>query len=96
MLLMLLFWGHIFKKQQYIGGGYPSGSDGKESTQARSLGQENPLEKWMAHQSSIPTWRIPWTEECGGLQSMGLQSGTWLSDWCMHSTLELVSEVNLV
>ena len=36
-----------------------------------SLGQEDPLEKEMATHSSILTWRIPWTEETGGLQSMG-------------------------
>ena len=39
----------------------------------QSLGQENPLEKGMATYSSILAWRIPWTEEPGGLQSMGLQ-----------------------
>ena len=38
-----------------------------------SLGQEDPLEKGMATHSSILAWRIPWTEESGGLQSMGLQ-----------------------
>ena len=37
---------------------------------APSLGQEYPLEKGMATHSSILTWRIPWTEEPGGLQSM--------------------------
>ena len=41
--------------------------------QVRSLGQEEPLEKGMAIYSSILAWRIPWTEEPGGLQSMGLQ-----------------------
>ena len=39
----------------------------------RSLGWEDPLEKEMATYSSILGWRIPWTEEPGGLQSMGLQ-----------------------
>ena len=38
----------------------------------QSLGQEDPLEKGMAAHSSILAWRIPWTEEPGGLQSMGL------------------------
>ena len=37
----------------------------------RSLGQEDPLEKEMATHSSILAWRIPWTEELGGLQSTG-------------------------
>ena len=39
-------------------------------TWVRSLGQEDPLEKEMATHSSILAWRIPWTEELGGLQSM--------------------------
>ena len=39
----------------------------------RSLGWEGPLEKGMATHSSILAWRIPWTEEPGGLQFMGLQ-----------------------
>ena len=43
-------------------------------TQVRSRGQENPLEEEMATRSSIFAWRIPWTEEPGGLQSMGSQS----------------------
>ena len=38
-----------------------------------SLGQEYPLEEGMATHSSIPAWRIPWTEEPGGLQSMESQ-----------------------
>ena len=40
-------------------------------TWVRSLGQEEPLEKEMATHSSILAWRTPWTEELGGLQSMG-------------------------
>ena len=42
-------------------------------TWVRSLGQEDPLEKEMAIHSSILAWRIPWTEEPGGLQSTGSQ-----------------------
>ena len=41
--------------------------------QVRSLAQEDSLEKGMATYSSILDWRIPWTEELGGLQSMGSQ-----------------------
>ena len=44
-----------------------------QETWVRSLGQEDPLEKEMAIHSSILTWRIPWTEEPGGLQSTGSQ-----------------------
>ena len=45
-----------------------------------SLGQEDPLEEGMASHSSILAWRIPWTEEPGGLQSVGSQSWTRLCD----------------
>ena len=44
-----------------------------QATQIRSLGGEDTLEKEMATHSSILAWRIPWTEEPGGLQSMGSQ-----------------------
>ena len=44
-----------------------------QETQVRSLGWDDSLEKGMATHSSIPAWRIPWTEELGGLQSMGSQ-----------------------
>ena len=53
-------------------------SAGAEETQVRSLGQEDPLEEGMATHSSILAWRFPWTEEAGGLQSIGLQSWTRL------------------
>ena len=42
-------------------------------TRVRSLGQEDPLAKETATHSSIHAWKIPWTEEPDGLQSMGLQ-----------------------
>ena len=44
-----------------------------QETQVRPLGWEDPLEKGMATHSSILALRIPWTEEPGGLQSMGSQ-----------------------
>ena len=44
-----------------------------QETWVRSLSWEDPLEKGMATHSSTLTWRIPWTEEPGGLQSMGSQ-----------------------
>ena len=44
-----------------------------QETWVRSLGREDPLEKEMAIHSSILAWRIPWTEEPGGLESMGPQ-----------------------
>ena len=57
--------------------GFPGGSDSQESAAVqeawvRALGQEDSQEKRMVTHSSILAWRIPWTEESGGLQSMGL------------------------
>ena len=48
-----------------------------QAMQLQSLDQEDPLEEGMATHSSILAWRIPWTEEPGGLQSMGSQSQTY-------------------
>ena len=51
---------------------FPGGSDGQVSAcNARDLVRKIPLEKDLAAHSSILAWRIPWTEELGGLQSMG-------------------------
>ena len=60
---------------------FPSGSGVKnlpalqevQEMLVRSLGWEDPLEEGTATHSSILAWRIPWTEEPGGLQSIGLQ-----------------------
>ena len=57
---------------------FPGGSDDKASAYnvgdpGSILGWENPLEKEMATHSSTLAWKIPWTEECGRLQSMGSQ-----------------------
>ena len=51
-----------------------------QETWVRSLGREDPLGEGMATHFSILAWRIPWTEEPGGLQSMGSQSRTGLSN----------------
>ena len=52
-----------------------------QEMQVRSLGWEDPLEESMATHSSILAWELPWTEEPGRLESMGLKkSGTRLSD----------------
>ena len=58
--------------------GFPGGSvvknlPAKQEMQVGSLGQEDPLEKEMANHSSIPAWKILWTKEPGGLQSVGSQ-----------------------
>ena len=56
--------------------GFPVGSvvrnpPAVQETWIQSMGQENPLEREIATRSSILTWKIPWMEESGGLQSMG-------------------------
>ena len=56
--------------------GFPDGSDSKNppamrETGVQSLGWKDPLEEEMATQSSVLDWRIPWTEESGGLYYMG-------------------------
>ena len=69
-------WGHA---GGYLG--FPCGSAVKNlpavqeppETRVPSLGEEDPLEEGMATHSSILAWRVPWTEEPSGLQSMGLQ-----------------------
>ena len=78
---------------------FPGGPGDKKSACSAGepsliLGQEYPLEKGMATHSSILAWRIPWTEETGGLQSMGLQSRTQLSNQNFHEgTSEIMNEV---
>ena len=60
-------------------------------TNVRSLGQEDPLEKGIATHASILAWRIPWTEEPGGLQSMEVpKSQTQLSEYFMYSIISCV------
>ena len=54
-----------------------------QKTWIQSLGQEDPLEKEMAAHSSILAWRIPWTEEPGGLQSTGSQR---VGHHCVNNT----------
>ena len=73
--------------------GFPGGSVVKTlpATQERwvqSLGGEDPLKEGMATHSSILVWRIPWTEEPGGLQSIGTQSQTRLKRQSIHTCKE--------
>ena len=62
-----------------------------QETWVRSLGQEDPLEKEMAIHSSILTWRLPWTEKPGGLQSTGSQrvGHDWVTNTA-HLELSLI------
>ena len=57
----------------------------------RDMGWEDPLEESMAPHSSILAWRIPWTEEPGGLQSMGpvAKSQTRLKQLSMHACMHI-------
>ena len=71
--------------------GCPGGSAVKnllarQEPQIWSLGRDDPLEEGMTTQSSILAWRIPWTEEPGGLRSIGLQGPTWLKQLGMHAS----------
>ena len=60
-----------------------------QETWVRSLGQEDPLEKGKATHSSILAWRIPWTEEPGGLQSVGSQR--FRHDWTTNTAILLIT-----
>ena len=83
-----------FTDEQKENPGFSSDTSGKEptcqcrrrkETQVQSLGGGDPLEDGMATHSSILAWRIPWTEEPGRLQPLGLQSGTQLEQLSMHA-----------
>ena len=74
---------HIYKihteKNKFPGGAVvknPPAVQEVQETQVQSLGLEDSLEEGMATRSSVLAYRIPWTEEPGGLQSMGLQRVT--------------------
>ena len=64
---------HIYKIEGFPGVSAVKNLPAMQETWVRSLGGENPLEEETATHSSILAWRIPWTEELGGLQSMELQ-----------------------
>ena len=63
-----------------------------QETWVWSLGWEDPLEKEMATHSSIPAWKIPWTQEPCGLQSLGSQSQTRLKRLSMKKIQEVGAE----
>ena len=77
-VLLLSNKGKQYKALQVTTKGFPGGSAVKnllpmQKTWVPALAQEDPLEKEMATHSRIHAWRSPWTENPGGLQSMGLQ-----------------------
>ena len=69
-----------------------------QETWVPSLGGEEPLEKEMATHSSILAWKIPWTKEPGGLQSMGLQriEHNWATKHILKGMSKLVDLVDTV
>ena len=66
-----------------------------QETQAQSLGQDDPREKEMAMHSRILAWRIPWTKEPGGLQSMGSQrvGHNWVTKHSHRETNQILETV---
>ena len=83
--------------------GFPSGSVVKnlcaseeiQETWVWSLGREDPLEEEMATHSSIHAWKMPWTEEPGGLQSMGSQRVEHTKHTCMHTHVHVSPTLHL-
>ena len=67
------FYAAICLRQAFLVAQMVKNLPAMQETQVQSLGREDPLEKRMATHSSILAWRSPWTEEPGGLQSIGLQ-----------------------
>ena len=57
----------------FRGGSAVKNPPAMQETRVRSLGRKGPLEEGMATRSSVLAWRIPWTEEPGGLHSIGSQ-----------------------
>ena len=78
----IVFFVHFFNVYFW---GFPGGAGGKENVSQAGdmgsiLGWEDSLEEEMPTQSNMLAWQIPWTEEPGGLQSMGSPSRTQLDD----------------
>ena len=57
----------------------------RQKMQVQSLGQKDPLEEEMANHSTILAWEIPWTEEPGGLQSVGYKESDTTEQLNMHA-----------
>ena len=68
----------------------------KQETQGQSLGWDDPLEKEVATHSSILAWKIPWTEESGGLQSTGLQKELDTTSWLNNNKIQVVQHDELI
>ena len=72
--LGLLYYRQILYRLSYKGSPRQETKEAMQETPVRFLGWEEPLEKGIATHSSILAWRMPWTEEPGGLQSRGLRT----------------------
>ena len=70
--LKIAFWVTVKRQSGFPGGSVVKNPPAKQATPVWSLCQEDPLEEQMATHSSIFAWEIPWTEEPGGLQCMGV------------------------
>ena len=79
------FYPEAWHRKSFSGGSVSKNPPATQGTQARSPAQEDLLEKDMATHSSVLVLEIPWTEEPGGLQSMGSQRIGQLSNWHFHS-----------
>ena len=64
------YYGEVLNTLGFLAGSWVKSPSAKQEMLAQSLGRDEPLEKEMATSSSILAWRIPWTEEPGGLQSI--------------------------
>ena len=73
MLCMVMLLAYTLDPQDFLVAQMAKRLPVVRETWVRSLGREDPLEKGMATHSCILAWKIPWTEEPGGLQSMGSQ-----------------------
>ena len=77
--------------------GFPDSSEGTESAcNVGDPGREDPLEKGMATHSSILAWRIPWTEEPGGLQSKGLKESDTTEQLSTHCSIKFPNSLNRI
>ena len=81
-ILEYFFYVEVFNSGAFLLAQMVKNLPAMQETQVQSLGQEDPLEKGIATNFSILAWRIPWTEEPGGLKSMGLQrvGDNWMAN----------------
>ena len=79
-------YSRVRRLKGFLAGSVVKNLPAKQETWVQSLGQEDPLKKEMATHSSVLAWRISWTEEPGGLQSIRGKSQTQLSNYTIRRT----------